>query len=142
MKVVGIIFSKSKSVQKKCSGTPRKHPGNTRETPGKHPGNTQETPMKTPHKRSRFRKKKSLAKLVGILNKEKEKNIAPGKHPGNNQGKVHLLMLLIKGKKNSLSKVQTRLEFGDNYANLCSSVGVLDNFGISLMSHKRPLIGS
>ena len=69
------------------------------ETPGKHPGNTQETPMKTPHKRSRFRKKKSLAKLVGILNKEKEKNIAPVKHPGNNQGKVHLLMFLIKGKK-------------------------------------------
>ena len=28
-KVVG-IFSKSKSVQKKCSGIPKKHPGNTR----------------------------------------------------------------------------------------------------------------
>ena len=31
-------------------------------------------------------------------------------------------------KKNSLTKVQTRLEFGDNYANLWSSVGVLDHF--------------
>ena len=37
-KVVGIIFSKSKSVQKKCSGTPGKHPGNTQEMPGKHQG--------------------------------------------------------------------------------------------------------
>jgi len=64
---------------------------------------------------------------VGILNKEKEKNNAPGKHPGNSRGKVHLQMFSIKGK-NSLSKVQTRLEFGDNYANLCSSVGVLDHF--------------
>ena len=76
---MGIIFSKSKSLQKKMLG-------NTRETPGKHPGNT------------RFRKKQtSLAILVGILNKEKEKNNAPGKHPGNNQGKVHLLMFSIKG---------------------------------------------
>ena len=38
-KVVGIIFSKSKSVQKKMRG-------NTRETPGKHPGNARETPGK------------------------------------------------------------------------------------------------
>ena len=37
-KVVGIIFSKSKSVQKKCSRTPGKHPGNTHEMPGKHQG--------------------------------------------------------------------------------------------------------
>ena len=34
-KVVGIIFSKSKSVQKKCSETPGKHPRNARETPVK-----------------------------------------------------------------------------------------------------------
>jgi hypothetical protein len=33
-----------------CLGTPKKHPGNTRETPGKHPGNTQETPGKHPGK--------------------------------------------------------------------------------------------
>ena len=69
---------------------------------------------------------------MGILNKEKEKNNAPGKHPGNNRGKVHLLMFSIKGvsleKKTSLAKVQTRLEFGDNYANLWSSVVVLDHF--------------
>ena len=50
------------------------------------------------HKRSRFRKKQtSLAILVGILNKEKEKNNAPGKHPGNSRGKVYLLMFSIKG---------------------------------------------
>ena len=77
-------------------------PWNARETPGKHPGNTR-------HKKSRFRKKTSLAILVGILNKEKEKNNAPGKHPGNNQGKVHLLMFSIKGvsleKKNFSSKI-------------------------------------
>ena len=61
------------------------------ESPGKHPGNTR-------HKRSRFRKKQtSLAILVGILNKEKEKNNAPGKHPGNSRGKVYLLMFSIKG---------------------------------------------
>jgi hypothetical protein len=55
------------------------------------------------HKRSRFRKKKtSLAILMGILNKEKEKNNAPGKHPGNSRGKVHLLMFSIKGKKFSI----------------------------------------
>ena len=73
------------------------------ETPGKHPGNTRETPGKGAftnilHKRSRFRKKKtSLAILMGILNKEKEKNNAPGKHPGNSRGKVYLLMFSIKG---------------------------------------------
>ncbi len=85
---------------------PGKHPGNTQETPGKHPGNTRETPRKHPgntrHKRSRFRKKTFLAILLGILNKEKEKNNAPGKHPGNNRGKVHLLMFSIKGKKFSI----------------------------------------
>ena len=78
------------------------------------------------------RKKTSLAIIVGILNKEKEKNNAPGKHPGNSRGKVYLLMFSIKGasleKKTSLAKVQTRLEFGDNYANLWSSVVVLDHF--------------
>ena len=81
-------------------------PGNARETPGKHPGNTRENTRETPgkhpgntrHKRSRFRKKQtSLAILVGILNKEKEKNNAPGKHPGNSRGKVYLLMFSIKG---------------------------------------------
>ena len=50
--------------------TPRKHPGNTRETPGKHPGNTQETPG---IKGAGLEKKTSLAILLGILNKEKEK---------------------------------------------------------------------
>ena len=52
----------------------------------------------------------------------------PRKHPG----KVHLQIFLIKGevleKKNSLAKVQTRLEFGDHYPNLWSSVAVLDHF--------------
>ena len=90
------IFNKVKERETKlCLGTPGKHPGNTWEspgtTPGKHPGNTW-------HKRSRFRKKQtSLAILVGILNKEKEKNNAPGKHPGNSRGKVYLLMFSIKG---------------------------------------------
>ena len=87
--------------------TPRKHPGNTRgntretpgETPGKHPGNTQETPG---IKGAGLGKKTFLAILLGILNKEKEKNNAPGKHPGNNRGKVHLLMFSIKGKKFSI----------------------------------------
>ena len=78
---------------------PGKHPGNTRETPGKHPGNTQETPG---IKGAGLEKKTSLAILLGILNKEKEKNNAPGKHPGNNRGKVHLLMFSIKGKKFSI----------------------------------------
>ena len=67
---------------------PGKHPGNTQETPGKHPGNTQETPG---IKGAGLEKKTSLAILLGILNKEKEKNNAPGKHPGNNQGKVFLV---------------------------------------------------
>ena len=54
---MGIIFSKSKSVQKKCS-----------ETPGKHPGNTRETPRKGAFtnvfiQRSGFRKKTFLAKV-------------------------------------------------------------------------------
>ena len=82
-----------------CLGTPGKHPGNTRETPGKHPGNTQETPG---IKGAGLGKKTFLAILLGILNKEKEKNNAPGKHPGNNRGKVHLLMFSIKGKKFSI----------------------------------------
>ena len=89
----GLFLAKARVCKKKCSGTP-----------GKHPGNTQETPRKGAltnilHKRSRFRKKKktSLAILVGILNKEKEKNNAPGKHPGNSRGKVYLLMFSIKG---------------------------------------------
>ena len=68
-----------------CPGAPGKHPGNT----GKHLGNT--------IKGAGLEKKTSLAILLGILNKEKEKNNAPGKHPGNNQGKVHLLMFSIKG---------------------------------------------
>ena len=34
----------------------------------------------------------------------------------------------FRKKKTSLAKFQTRLEFGDNYANLWSSVGVLDHF--------------
>ena len=80
--------------------------GNARETPGKHPGNTQETPG---IKGAGLEKKTSLAILLGIWNKEKEKNNAPGKHPGNNQGKVHLLMFSIKGvsleKKNFSSKI-------------------------------------
>ena len=77
------IFNKVKERERKlCLGTPGKHLGNTWESPGtmpgKHPGNTR-------HKRSRFRKKQtSLAILVGILNKEKEKNNAPGKHPDQN----------------------------------------------------------
>ena len=59
----------------------------------------------------------------------------PEKHPGNTRetpGKhpAYLLMFSIKGasleKKTSLAKVQTQLEFGDNYANLWSSVVVLD----------------
>ena len=67
-------------------------------------GNTQENAFTNIlHKRSRFRKKKtSLAILMGILNKEKEKNNAPGKHPGNSRGKAHLLMFSIKGKKFSI----------------------------------------
>ena len=51
----------------------------------------------------------------------------PRKHPG----KVHLLIFLIKGEvleKTSLAKVQPRLELRDNYANLWSSVAVLDHF--------------
>ena len=80
-------------------------PGNTRETPGNHPGNTRETPG---IKGAGLEKKTSLAILVGILNKEKEKNNAPGKHPGNSRGKVYLLMFSIKGasleKKNFFSK--------------------------------------
>ena len=55
-------------------------PGNARETPGKHPGNTRETPG---IKGAGLEKTTSLAILVGILNKEKEKNNAPWKHPGN-----------------------------------------------------------
>ena len=42
-----------------------------------------------------------------------------------------ILMFSIKGvleKKTSLAKVQTRLEFGDNYANLWSSLAVLELF--------------
>ena len=75
--------------------TPEKHPRNTQETPGNHPGNTQETPG---IKGAGLEKKQtSLAILVGILNKEKEKNNAPGKHPGNSRGKVYLLMFSIKG---------------------------------------------
>ena len=80
-------------------------PGNTRETPEKHSG-------KHPGKVHLLifcikgagleRKKTSLAILMGILNKEKEKNNAPGKHPGNSRGKVHLLMFSIKGKKFSI----------------------------------------
>ena len=71
---------------------------------------------------------------MGIFNKAKEKNIAPGNFwetPGKHLGKVHLLMFSIKGvleKKTSLAKVQTRLEFGDNYANLWSSLAVLEHF--------------
>ena len=89
---------------------PGKHPGNTQETPGKNPGNTRETPRKHPGntqetpgiKGAGLGKKTFLAILLGILNKEKEKNNAPGKHPGNNRGKVHLLMFSIKGKKFSI----------------------------------------
>ena len=64
-KVVGIIFSKSKSVQKKCSGTPGKHPGNTHEMPGKHQGKV--------HLLMFWIKVASLAKAVGIFNKVKER---------------------------------------------------------------------
>ena len=90
------IFNKVKEgVRKMCLETPGKHPGNTQETPG--------------IKGAGLEKKTSLAILLGILNKEKEKNNAPGKHPGNNQGKVHLLMFSIKGvsleKKNFSSKI-------------------------------------
>ena len=68
-------------------------PGNTQETPRKH--SARKTPRKGAftnilHKRSRLRKKTSLAKLVGIFDKAKEKNHAPensreipGKHLGN-----------------------------------------------------------
>ena len=91
---MGIILAKARVCKKKMLG-------NTRETPGKHPGNTRETPGKHPGKvhllifcikGAGLEKKTSLAILLGILNKEKEKNNAPGKHPGNNGGKVHLLM--------------------------------------------------
>ena len=89
-----------------CLGTPGKHPGNTQETPGKHP-------EKPGIKGAGLEKKTSLAILLGILNKEKEKNNATGKHPGNNQGKVHLLMFSIKGvsleKKNFSSKSSNRV---------------------------------
>ena len=74
-------------------------PGSTRETPGKH----RETPRKHPGntiKGAGLDKKTSLAKLVGIFNKAKEKNIAPGNSwetPGKHLGKVHLLMFSIKG---------------------------------------------
>ena len=70
-----------------------------------------------------------------IFNKAKEKKNVPENSretPGKHLGKVHLLMFFIKEagleKKTSLAKVQTRLEFGDNYANLWSSVAVLDHF--------------
>ena len=63
-------------------------PGNNRETPGKTPRKGAFTNIL--HKRSRLRKKTSLAKLVGIFDKAKEKNHAPEnsreipeKHPGN-----------------------------------------------------------
>ena len=48
-------------------------PRNTRETLGKHLGNTQETPG---IKGAGLEKKTSLPILLGILNKEKEKNNA------------------------------------------------------------------
>ena len=82
-------------------------PGNARETPGKHPGNTRENTRDNTRDNTREtpgikgagleKKQTSLAILVGILNKEKEKNNAPGKHPGNSRGKVYLLMFSIKG---------------------------------------------
>ena len=66
---MGIIFSKSKSVQKKMLG-------NTRETTGKHPGNTQEMPGKHQGKGAGGMvggKVASLANAVGILTKVKER---------------------------------------------------------------------
>ena len=66
---MGIIFSKSKSVQKKMLG-------NTRETSGKHPGNTQEMPGKHQgkvHLLMFWIKVASLAKAVGIFNKVQER---------------------------------------------------------------------
>ena len=116
-------------------------PGNTRETPGKHPGNTRETPRKHPgntrHKRSRFRKKNCLAILVEILNQEKEKNNAPG-NSQETPGKGAFTNVFNQRSRfrniNSLVKVQTRMEFGDTYANLWSSVAVLDEKKIK----KRP----
>ena len=70
-----------------------------------------------------------------FFTKQKRKKNVPGNSretPGKHLGKVHLLIFLIKEagleKKTSLAKVQTQLEFGDNYANLWSSVAVLDHF--------------
>ena len=79
------IFNKVKERERKLfPKTPGKHPGITRETPGKGAFTN------ILHKRSRLRKKTSLAKLVGIFDKAKEKNHAPEnsreipeKHPGN-----------------------------------------------------------
>jgi hypothetical protein len=51
------------------------------------------------HKRSRFRKKTSLGKVVVIFNKAKEKKKIPENSretPGKHLGKVHLLMFFIK----------------------------------------------
>ena len=70
------IFNKVKERERKlCPETPGKHPGNTRETPGKHPGKHPGITRESPGiKGAGLGKKPSLAILVGILNKEKEKN--------------------------------------------------------------------
>ena len=84
------IFNKVKErEQKLCLGTPGKHPG-------KHPGKVHLL-IFCIKGAGLERKRTSLAILMGILNKEKEKNNAPGKHPGNSRGKVYLLMFSIKG---------------------------------------------
>ena len=91
------IFNKVKERERKLFlETPGKHPGNTQESPGKHPGKVHLL-IFCIKGAGLERKKTSLAILVGILNKEKEKNNAPGKHPGNSRGKVYLLMFSIKG---------------------------------------------
>ena len=67
---------------------------------------------------------------MGIFNKAKEKNIAPG-NSWETPGKSALTNVFNQRsfrKKTSLAKVQTRLEFGDNYANLWSSLAVLEHF--------------
>ena len=55
-----------------CQESPGKHPGNTRETPGKHPGKVHLL-IFCIKGAGLERKRTSLAILMGILNKEKEK---------------------------------------------------------------------
>ena len=98
-------------------------PGNTQETPGKHLGNTQETPG---IKGAGLEKNNFSS---NTLNQEKEKNNAPW-NSQETPGKGAFTNVFNQRSRfrniNSLVKVQTRMEFGDTYANLWSSVAVLD----------------